>query len=350
MPRNFISIIFIFFFCVGVLFSFIGHFATQVETNSRDGISVDLASGLPITDALFIEQLFEENEPDLAYQLFVETYGARHPLGHALSHLVGESLFRHAGLTGISSCTSEYGWGCYHGFAIAAFLEEGTELISKAEEMCKVGLVSAADSGGCLHGIGHGILAIHGYEYDDLLDSLILCDTLKNTSSQSGCYGGVFMEYNIWTMKHVTENTNEIRPLESADDHIALCLQVPNKYSQSCLTEQAAWVIMHEPVFAAYGEACAQLSNEQKEYCYQGLGRATPVVSPSYEVPVMVPLCLQISEAVGKSICLEQVIEIALTHGAEIDADVCNLQLPDFARTCERNLQSGKMEARTVLR
>lgn len=350
MHRNSIVFIFILFFSIGVLFSFVWQFLNQGQANSKERVVTGLVSGLPSKDALFIQQLFEEYEPAQAYQLFVDAYGARHPSGHALSHLVGESLFRHAGLSGISNCTSEYGWGCYHGFAIAAFLEQGTELISRAEEICEVGEVSASDSGGCLHGIGHGILAIHGYEYDDLLDSLILCDTLKNTSSQSGCYGGVFMEYNIWTMKHLTENTIAIRPLGSADEYLALCQQVPSKYSKSCYMEQAAWVIMHEPVFAAYGQACAQLENEQKEYCYLGLGRATPVVSPSYEVPVMVPLCLQIAEALGQSICLEQVMEIALTHNAEIAPEICALQLPDFARTCERNLRSGKMEARTVLR
>lgn len=350
MHRNFVLLIFIFFFCIGFLFSFLWLSPKLEKSTSSYTLSSELISGVPSKDALFIQHLFEEYEPDQAYQLFVETYGVRHPAGHALSHLAGESLFRQAGLAGILSCTSEYGWGCYHGFAIAAFLEEGMELISKAEEMCGVGVVSASDSGGCLHGIGHGILAIHGYEYDDLLNSLILCDTLKNSQSKSGCYGGVFMEYNIWTMKHLTENTIEIRPLESSAEYIALCQQVPIKYAQSCYMEQGAWVIMHEPVFAAYGEACAQLLSPQKEYCYQGLGRATPVVSPSYEVLVMKPLCLQIVEAVGMSICLEQVIEIALTHGAQIDIEICGLQLPDFARTCERNLQSGKMEARTVLR
>jgi hypothetical protein len=98
-----------------------------------------------------------------------------------------------------AECTPSFQSGCYHGVIQAYFAErqatQGTTL--GAEPMNRLCEAHRGPDGNrwllfqCVHGIGHGLVAL--YE-DHLPRALEGCDLLRDEWEREGCYGGAFME------------------------------------------------------------------------------------------------------------------------------------------------------------
>ena len=110
---------------------------------------------------------------------------------HDLAHLSGRLIFEDKGLSGISTCTSTFAFGCYHGLLDVAFSDSLEGLLTAEKECSKLGNPSSGPYGSCVHGIGHGVASY--YDSRDLEKSLESCNTLS--AGQAFCHDGVFMEF-----------------------------------------------------------------------------------------------------------------------------------------------------------
>jgi hypothetical protein len=112
---------------------------------------------------------------------------------HDLAHSTGNLLYSSYGLKGLSFCSEEFAFGCYHGFLDKAFAENLDQLLD-AERAC-LELDARKEVSGpvasCIHGIGHGVASY--YLTEDLEASLETCNKL--TKGDHYCFDGVFMEF-----------------------------------------------------------------------------------------------------------------------------------------------------------
>src|SRR3989344_2679487 len=139
-----------------------------------------------------IKNRTDQISPEDSWQFLKATFkGQTGTLGniHDLAHLTGSLVYEKKGLPGLSICSSDFAFGCYHGFLDKAF-EKSLDGLDRAEAACaKLG--SSGPYGSCVHGIGHGIASF--YQTNDLDSSLKSCQQLIN--GQQFCFDGVFMEF-----------------------------------------------------------------------------------------------------------------------------------------------------------
>lgn len=144
---------------------------------------------------------------------------------HFEAHIFGDSLYRADGLQGVDVCDGKFNYACFHAFMIQAVEDDGIEVVTKLNDACKNQLdVTAAE---CVHGIGHGILGVLGYEPKNIEDALHICESLS-----AGCPGGVFMEYGIRGMQF--EGSDSVRPF-AIDEVLEPCAHLQNmNFLPSC--------------------------------------------------------------------------------------------------------------------
>ena len=193
-----------------------------------------------------------------------ENAGVKRANGHDGAHIFGELLFDTLGLSAFSVCDGAFDSGCYHGFLGKAVNKIGLSVLPNLQEGCvqKWGKYS----GGCEHGIGHGVIGYLGLNH--LLEALQACDMIPFHVPIGGCSGGVFMEYNFRTMG---ENRN--RPVDERDVH-APCSDLPKQYWVSCYFEQTQWWVAVFPEdYIKVGNLCDSVKEkEAKTACFRGIG------------------------------------------------------------------------------
>jgi hypothetical protein len=114
---------------------------------------------------------------------------------HDLAHLAGSLIYEEKNFEGLRNCTSEFAFGCYHGFLDKAFAKSIDSLLD-AEGAClklnpKNNNAVSGPAASCIHGIGHGVASF--YSTNDLKAALRSCKKL--TIGQEYCFDGVFMEF-----------------------------------------------------------------------------------------------------------------------------------------------------------
>jgi len=120
------------------------------------------------------------------------------PDAHGLAHAIGIRAYQsRATLSEVfATCPATHLSGCYHGVMQAYFLElreSRTPVTSSLlDSLCE----DHRSAGGglyfqCVHGVGHGLMALHG---NDLPGSLRSCDLLAARSNVENCHAGAFME------------------------------------------------------------------------------------------------------------------------------------------------------------
>jgi hypothetical protein len=77
---------------------------------------------------------------------------------------------------------------CGSGYIHGVIEEHFAHVKDVNTEMFKV---CATQEGKCFHGVGHGFMY---YTYNDLPQSLQLCDKYTDSFARINCYDGVFME------------------------------------------------------------------------------------------------------------------------------------------------------------
>jgi hypothetical protein len=237
----------------------------------------------------FWREEFSDDARGAYRRLIEESRHLSYDESHAAAHLGGELLYEIEGLAGIAACTAEYQFGCYHGFAGSALAREGLESVSALKSLCD----TSPDALGCLHGIGHGVLAFLGNE--KLVEALEVCASLEQTSPVGGCFGGVFMEYNFNTMQ--SDVGIAVRPF-GEDAANEPCASLPDDLKIPCYFDQPAWWhaaasdgTADEAVrFGSIGKRCAMLESPYRRACFEGIGN---VIGPTsgYNVPMMHAWC-----------------------------------------------------------
>lgn len=246
----------------------------------------------------------EKHSPDEIRKAFVaEGSNLSYNDAHALAHIVGEVLYKKIGPSGIVACGTEFEYGCYHGFAGRMLEEKGMDSINDVNEGC----LASPGPLGCLHGVGHGILAFLGN--DQLLQALKACDDLHQSSPIGGCFGGVFMEYNFNTMQ--SPSGVEVRQF-AATQAFEPCASLRSELQRPCYFDQPAW--WHAAAlpngseaerFERDGELCSGVRGKvNRDTCYQGIGN---VVAPTSGLsqPIMREWCGTMPDQNAEMECLE---------------------------------------------
>lgn len=198
---------------------------------------------------------------------------------HPLVHVIGNTAARNftdvseAFANGDAFCWSGY----YHGIMETIIPRIGkanlaNELDGICEELREKRSIfdvvlgrNVFDYYNCVHGLGHGIM---GITYNELFESLDLCDRLSREWEQISCGSGVFME-NI-----IIENTGIKSDYLKPEDPVYPCNDVSEKHRKYCFRMQTSYMLKifhndYQKVFALCKESAGNYIDE----CYQSLGR-----------------------------------------------------------------------------
>ena len=263
---------------------------------------------------------FEEQDPERAYAEFLRAGNAlSYYKAHSLSHIIGEIVFKRLGIRGIALCTPDFGYGCYHGFAGSALQDRGLALVADLNDACE-SVKNPRVAFGCIHGIGHGILAYVGNE--ELPRALEACVPLNDgVSDVGGCLGGIFMEYNYNTMRSL--KGIDLRPYDIPHAYEPCATQIPERFRAACYYEQPSWWratfggnnadTLEQ--FKKVGRLCADIKGTSlRDICFRGAGN---VIGPrsEYRPTVMRELCSAMPSDGSQDSCLHE----ALNHLLQSD-------------------------------
>lgn len=190
-----------------------------------------------------------------------------HPLTHVLGRVNSQNhqAVAEAFAEGESFCWSGY----YHGVMEGIIGRIGYEnLTSQMDGICEPLAETKQyqfDHYNCVHGLGHGVMAITN---DELFESLEICDALTDSWERASCWSGVFMENIIIDgLNHVT---NYLRPSEP----LYPCTAVGDQYKATCYLMQTSYMLKvvngdYRKVFGL----CSEVEEAHRPTCYQSLGR-----------------------------------------------------------------------------
>ncbi|MDP3779280.1 MAG: polysaccharide deacetylase family protein [bacterium] len=232
-----------------------------------------------------------------AYEWFKSAYGF-FGQQHLLGHIFGEELYNKYGISGLSTCDSEFIFACYHGFLGKALSAEGLGAVEKLGKECDQ---KKQDRLGCDHGVGHGIVAYLGDK--KLTEALESCARLSWKGLVGGCSGGVFMEYNFKN-SHIPENGDiSIRTLDDKNP-FAPCDSLPERFQYACYYEQPDWWShVYREDFIKVAKLCDSLKNkEYKDFCFIGTGRII-AQAKKYEVKDTIELCRDMPGTRAEVLC-----------------------------------------------
>lgn len=192
---------------------------------------------------------------------------------HQIAHVIGRAgAQRYTTLTETYKHGDNFCWsGYYHG-AIETIVQKigAQKILSEVNSVCAE-LRSEKEFGfdhfNCVHGMGHGLMAVQD---DQLFTALKSCDLFEGEWQQQSCYGGVFME-NV--MDSINDPASKSAYLKS-DDPLYPCNAVDDRYKEQCYLMQTSHMLSlagndYGKVFAL----CASVAAPFDATCYQSLGR-----------------------------------------------------------------------------
>ncbi len=190
-----------------------------------------------------------------------------HPLTHSIGHAAIEKYktLGEANEHGDSFCWSGY----YHG-AMEEYVEKiGIDkLPAEMPKICEniPGRKSYSfDYYNCVHGLGHGVMAI---TQDDLFKALEFCDNMEGSWERSSCYGGVFMQ-NV-----VNDGLPYHKTWLKPEDPAYPCNASPEKTKETCYLMQTSYMLKVKKYnFSTVFDICSQVEENYRNTCYQSLGR-----------------------------------------------------------------------------
>src|SRR3989344_4170724 len=212
-----------------------------------------------------IAAAFEDIKTRYAVNAYVKSQC--HPLAHVIGR-VGADGFENVGdayAQGDGFCWSGY----YHGVLESFVGKIGlSNLTSRLNDVClsvKEKKSYGFDYYNCVHGLGHGIMAITD---DELCTSLEYCDSLQGGWEQESCGSGAYMENIIVDgLNHFTKYLRQVEPLYP-------CTESPEKYKHTCYLVQTSYVLkVNGSDFKNLFAVCAGAEEAYRTTCWQGLGR-----------------------------------------------------------------------------
>jgi hypothetical protein len=207
---------------------------------------------------------------------FVELTDGHHGvdagLCHQLTHEIGRTAARRYG-----SVSEAYrhgdpycGGGYYHGVLEVMVVAAGpAEITQRADTFCgdlRTAAPFSNDHLNCVHGLGHGFMAVLGGQVHRALD---VCDTLTEERERQACYSGVFMQ-NLMALHDTSQPAPDLDPARP----LYPCTDVAAQYESQCYQRQTTYALMtHGDNFAAVFALCEPLAPQARTACHQGLGR-----------------------------------------------------------------------------
>ncbi len=191
-----------------------------------------------------------------------------HPLTHVIGRAAVEDSYgsvAEAYTNGDSFCWSGY----YHGVLEGIIGKIGRRrLFDEIDTVCAdiPGKAKYSfDYYNCVHGLGHGIMAITNTE---LFESLTICDRLSGVWERSSCWSGVFME-NV-----IVDGKNHFTKYLKPDNPLYPCDAINGKYRQVCYLMQTSYMLKVTAYdFPKVFGLCRTVENEYFDTCFQSLGR-----------------------------------------------------------------------------
>ncbi|MDP2598896.1 MAG: hypothetical protein Q8P49_03645 [Candidatus Liptonbacteria bacterium] len=169
----------------------------------------------------------------------------------------------------------------------------------------------------CVHGLGHGVMAI---TEDELFQSLDYCDKLTGNWEQQSCGSGAFME-NI-----IVDGKNHVTKFLNPADLLYPCNASPDKYKNTCYLMQTSYMLkINGRNFKATFDLCSKVEAPYRDTCYQSLGRDASGQSTS-EVGPTKNICLLGNDGEQQSNCVIGAVKdfISYFHSDVQAKQLCN--------------------------
>jgi hypothetical protein len=243
-----------------------------------------------------MDRLIEESGGGSSYDCHQEA----HNIGRIGYELVGEEAF--------SQCNASCHSGCYHGAMENFLAKAGTVNLSRDIERICTKFQTSFGNFECLHGVGHGLLAYLNY---DLPETLTKCKELKNSFSQSSCYGGVYME-NILTGQGLgASKDNHTTEWVNRNDPYFPCNKIDQSHDiqYQCWQMQTSWMLTLAGYnFDTVSKQCLNAPKEMVPVCFKSLGR--DISGHTLRNPEkIISLCKKVPDAYS-NYCLEGALNV----------------------------------------
>lgn len=239
-----------------------------------------------------------QKDPHLVYEEFRNIYADTiYADGHILAHIFGEALYTSLGLEGIKICDWAYTSGCFHSFYSEAIADQGVNVTKILDDEC-LGILGKKYLS-CQHGIGHGLVYEFGYELENLIGTLKICESLNFPHQLFGCESGAFMEFNQRTMSEAGMR------LVSDKDIFYPCNDVPEVYRDNCYYEFSQWHLnINGNNYTDTAAKCSSLNNVlNKQACFYGL----IMISGAFlieDADTVARMCLEFSDHIDDQTCV----------------------------------------------
>lgn len=191
---------------------------------------------------------------------------------HQLAHIVGRTAYeKYGSLEESYRRGNNFCWsGFYHGAIEQAATDLGQAKIRQAAPTICQDFANkqkySFDHFNCVHGLGHGLMAVNNYQLPDALEN---CDALEDNWEQSSCYGGVFME-SVMVAARGDGSGQWFKP----DQPLYPCTLVKTRYKEQCYLMQSSYVLQHNGYdFAKTFQECAKADTGFDTTCYRSVGR-----------------------------------------------------------------------------
>ena len=257
---------------------------------------------------------------------------------HQLTHVIGRaaarkfpSVFEAYG-AGDGFCWSGY----YHGVIEAVIADIGyVNLEDNLNTICSDIAEErkySFDHYNCVHGLGHGIMAVN---QNELFESLITCDILKEHWDAASCWSGAFME-NI-----MADNRNHFTKYLKKDDPLYPCNAVATKYKGTCYLMQTSYILtLNEQNFTETFAWCKKADKGFEDICYQSLGRDASGSTVS-DATKAKDICLLGEDFKQQSNCAIGAVKdfISYFHGDQEAMHFCSLFEESLEGVCSSTAQ-----------
>ncbi|OGY99845.1 MAG: hypothetical protein A2945_02525 [Candidatus Liptonbacteria bacterium RIFCSPLOWO2_01_FULL_52_25] len=253
-----------------------------------------------------------------------------HPLTHVIGRTASER-FENPGdayLEGDPFCWSGY----YHGVLEGVIGRIGLKNLAERMDTICVNIKDREGYGfdyyNCVHGLGHGVMAI---TQNELWESLDYCDKLTGPWEQLSCASGAYMENIIADGKmHITKFLNPSEPLYP-------CNTSPDKYKNTCYLMQTSYMLkVNGRDFKKTFEWCSGVEEAHRRTCYESLGRDASGGTTS-NVGQTHDLCMLGTDAEQRAHCVIGAVKdfISYFHSDAQAKAFCNsFEDEDLKQTC----------------
>jgi len=256
---------------------------------------------------------------------------------HPLTHVIGnEAAGYYANVSEAFASGDSFCWsGYYHGTMEGVVGKIGRKNIASSMDGICAQVPGkekySFDYYNCVHGLGHGIMAIHN---DELFDSLKICDSLSGAWERQSCWSGVFME-NV-----IVDNNNHFTKYLKKTDPLYPCNVVEDQYKNTCYMMQTSYILkIVNSDFTKVFDWCRKVGVAYVNTCFQSLGRDASGNSVSDQEKTKA-ICLLGRDFTEQSNCIIGAVKdfISYYHSDKEARGLCAILPESFYPSCNSTI------------